>query len=212
MTVTEAQLLEAARALTGLREAAERDKTAYDTAFNAWKAEQTLIIEAKDKSKAALDEAETKLRDLMVTYHSETGAVKFHEAIEIRMTPKPEYDATFLKRWLMVEAPTQLALSLITLDTKAVEAWLKERADEQGAINPLEGAPAIPALVVKKPVAAILSKGLDKLPEPVKEPVPLVVPAAAVPAILTAPETAKFADSPIGESVADPHEGQPIPF
>lgn len=207
MTVTETQLLELARSIAGLRAAADRDKAAYDKAYEDWKAEQTLIIEAKDKSKAALEKAENDLREAMVTHYGETGTTKFHEALEIRMTPKPEYDSVALKLWVMNEAPKKLALSLVILDTKAVETWLKERADEQGAIKPLEGAAPVPALVIKKPTAAILSKGLDKLPEPV----PLVVPVDAVPAILTAPEAAKIADLPADQPQSEDWR-EKIPF
>lgn len=167
MTVQEreAELIDQGRKLIEQRREAEELTAKLKAAKAEWEKANAQLIQAEKDQRKAVEDAEDKLRWDMLNYHYTTHSKRFHEALEIRMISKAEYTPEKLLLWLL-NAPRQLAVDLLTLDTKKVETWLKDNADEHGAIASVKYCDPVPAVIVERASAAILSKGLATLPEP----------------------------------------------
>lgn len=146
-------------ALAQQRQQQERTQEAVKTVRAKWEQENAALLEEERQITSVVEQAETNARDLMVRYHTLTGLKSYKGAFEVRMTPTPEYDPTILKAWLL-----GLIDKTMTLDSGAVKTFLKDNAEGHMVLV------TAPALIVQKPMPAILSKGLLK-PETTPEPV-----------------------------------------
>ncbi len=156
-------------ALIGLREAKEITAEADRKAYAAYKEANKDVIEAASKAKASLETAETRQRALMLELYRRTGDTKHLKAYEIRLTPTAQYEPSDIVTW-MLRAPMLMALRFLTVNAKAFDEWLLGAKKSGGAIPVIPFCDPLPALVIDKPAAAILSAGLKDLPSTMKEP------------------------------------------
>lgn len=187
----ELELIEQGRGLVIKREEAAKLTKELKAAKKAFEDANALLIRTEKTLREGVEREENELRTKMLDYHKETGSKRFEEAFEIRMTPTPEYDPAALRLWLL-SAPINLAAELLMVDKKQADAWIKDRADENGGITPLPYCNPIPATVIQKPTAAIISKGLATLPEPK----PLVAAVSDVVTISTVPNPTMLLTAP----------------
>lgn len=158
----EAQLITGGLRLMALREAQEAAAEADRVAYAKYKADNAAVIETAVQAKSVKEQAEANLRLLEVELYQRTGDKKFQEAYQISLIPTPQYDPRAVVDWLL-DAPRRLAETYLMLDVREFDAWLKVNANEKGAAPDLDYCASLPAVVINKPQASILSAGLPKL-------------------------------------------------
>lgn len=176
------QLIEGGRRLIELRAANEAAEAAEKAAYEKYKADNEKLIDAAWKANKEKVEVEAKQRELMAELYELTGEKRYQDAYEIRLRKSATYDTGKVLAWLL-SAPYDMAKQFLTVNKSAFEEWLKDSVDSDGIPPEIPFCTNLPAVVLDKPTAYILSDGLPKLAapkllEPVGEPVTLYVPSA----------------------------------
>jgi hypothetical protein len=176
-----AKLTTGGQTLLQLREAAAAATTVEEAAYEQYKAANADIIKKAKEAFDAKEKAEAEHRELMASLYELTGEKRYQDAYEIRLRKTATYDTGKVLAWLL-SAPYDMAKQFLTVNKSAFEEWLKDNVDSDGIPPEVPFCTNLPAVVLDKPTAYILSDGLPKLAapkllEPVGEPVTLFVPS-----------------------------------
>jgi hypothetical protein len=176
-----AKLTTGGQTLLQLREAAAAATTVEEAAYEQYKAANADIIKKAKEAFDAKEKAEVEHRELMASLYELTGEKRYQDAYEIRLRKTATYDAGKVLAWIL-NAPRAMMEQLVSLNKSAFEEWLKANVDSDGIPPEIPFCTNLPAVVLDKPTAYILSDGLPKLAapkllEPVGEPVTLFVPS-----------------------------------
>lgn len=164
-----AKLLEAGAALHTHRTISEQADTARDRAFQEWKANPVIteIYDHAEKAETVKRQSEANVKAMQEALYLRSGEKNPDPAFQIRISQKPVYDQDKMMDWFL-----NIIRDFMVINPSALNAWLKDNADDKGTIPVYAFEDPIPAIIMDTPTPAIISAGLEKL---ATKPVDVVV-------------------------------------
>ena len=162
MTVDQikAKLLEAGAALHTHRTIAEQAEAAREAAEKAWKEQPDVkaLFETAEKAATVKRQSEANVKAMQEALYLRTGEKNPDPAFQIRISQKPIYEQDKMMDWFL-----NIIRDFMVINPSALNAWLKDNADDKGTIPVYAFEDPIPAIIMDTPTPAIISAGLEKL-------------------------------------------------
>jgi hypothetical protein len=145
------------QALAAARKNYEERKAELETRRAAFEAEHATLIDQVATLKTALDTVEVTTRGAALDEYARTGERKPHEAVEIKLWDKADYDPAAALHWCRLFMP-----GLLVLDAKAYDKLLREVSASQTLADVIRD---MPGTIIQEPKASLARDLTAYLPE-----------------------------------------------